>query len=109
MVLCDGLIAPQEADRLRDLYPLAAIIALPRSRALEARLQSLRFSVDELRGLYVSLRRGTRPDRTDPRAEAMARVLQSMGLIGPDMQLLPPRKTDPNNDPLYRMIQGGKG
>ena len=109
VVLCDGLIAPQEAARLRALYPEAAIIALPRSRALDARLQSLRFSVDDLRGLYVSLRRGERPDRSDPRTEAMARVLQSMGLTGPEMQLLPVRKADPNADPLYRMIQGGKG
>ena len=106
VVLCDGLLALHEAAALKALYPKAAITALPLSDALHERLGTLKFSVDEMRGLYVALRQGQRPDRTDPHQEAMLRVLISMELVSPEGQLLPMRKSDPRNDPLYRMIQG---
>ena len=106
IALCDGLLHPAEAEALRALYPEAALTALPRTDALRRRIDALRFRVDDLRAFYVSLRQGQRPDAADSRQQAMLRVLQSMGLIGPQCQLLPVRKTDPLNDPLYRLIQG---
>lgn len=106
IVLCDGLLDVREAERLRALYPQARIVALPRSAPLLRRLEALRFSVDEMRALYVALRGGKRPDRSDPQTEAMLRVLQSMELIGPMNELLPMRRSDPQCDPLYRLIQG---
>ncbi|MBQ9197215.1 MAG: single-stranded-DNA-specific exonuclease RecJ [Clostridia bacterium] len=106
IVLCDGLLSPREAARLRALYPEAMITALPLSAALKARLDALKFTVDEMRAFYVSLRRDGQPDRGQPRREAMARVLQHMELVDRDCRLLPMRKSDPLSDPLYRMIQG---
>ena len=106
IVLCDGLLDVREAERLRALYPQARIIALPRSAPLLRRLETLRFSVDDMRALYVALRGGKRPDRSQPQTEAMLRVLQSMELIGPMNELLPMRRSDPQCDPLYRLIQG---
>ena len=91
---------------VRAAYPEAEIVSLPQSESLQARLDALRFSVDALRALYVGMRAGQLPDRTDPRAEAMVQVLQRLELIGPQLQLLPMRKCDPESDPLYRMIQG---
>ena len=108
IVLCDGLLSLHEAACLSRLYPGAEIVALPLSAALRERLEALRFSVEEMRALYVALRQGYQPDRGDPHMEAMVRVLQSMELIGPDCQLLPAHKSDPLKDPLYRMIQGGE-
>ena len=106
IVLCDGLLSLHETACLADLYPGAEIITLPFSPALRARLEKLKFSVDEMRALYVGLRQGRQPDRSQPQQEAMVRVLQSMALVGPECQLLPMRKSDPLHDPLYRMIQG---
>jgi len=106
VVLCDGALCAREIGLLRALYPAAQIIALPQSDALAARLNALRFTVDELRALYVALRAGKKPDPANPRAAAMAAVLQSMELLGEGLRLLPPRKCSPENDPLFRMIQG---
>ena len=102
----DRTQAARVLEALTALYPDAALTALPRTDALRRRIDALRFRVDDLRAFYVSLRQGQRPDAADPRQQAMLRVLQSMGLIGPQCQLLPVRKTDPLNDPLYRLIQG---
>ena len=108
VVLCDGALCDQETAALRVLYPAARIIALPRSGALQSRLSALRFDVADMRGLYVSLCRGEKPDPTDPRAAAMLRVLQSMELIDGQCRLLPMQKRSPEADPLYRLIQGGE-
>lgn len=109
IILCDGLLAPQEAARLAALYPGAQIAALPRTETLRSRLAALRFSVEALRGLYVALRQGRRPAPDDVQAQAMGRVLQSLSLISADWQLLPMQKCDPASDPLYQMLQGGEG
>ncbi|MBQ9299448.1 MAG: single-stranded-DNA-specific exonuclease RecJ [Clostridia bacterium] len=106
IVLCDGLLSLHEAACLGGLYPGAAIMTLPFTPALKSRLDAIKFTVDEMRALYVALRRGRQPDRAQPRQEAMVRVLQSMALVGPECQLLPVHKSDPAQDPLYRMIQG---
>lgn len=106
VALCDGALCPQELARLQALYPQAELYALPRSAALNARLAALRFTLEDLRALYVLLRGGRRPDLSDPRQAAMAAVLQSMALIGPQLQMLPARKADPARDPLYQLIQG---
>lgn len=108
VILCDGLLCAQELCRLSDLYPQAEFIVLPRSPALQGRLRALRFTVNDLRAFYVFLRSGQRPDLRDPRQAAMAAVLQSVDLIGPQLQLLPARKCDPSQSPLYQMIQGSE-
>ena len=108
VILCDGLLCPQELCRLSDLYPQAEFITLPRSAALQSRLRAMQFSVDELRVCYVRLRGGQRPDLREPRQAAMAAVLQSVDLVGPQLQLLPARKCDPSQSPLYQMIQGSE-
>jgi len=106
IVLCDGAVCAREIACLRRLYPQAEIIVLPQSAALQRRVEGLRFSVEELRALYVQLRGGARPDLRPPRAQAMLRVLQRLNLIGPQLQLLPVQKCDPEADLLYRTIQG---
>lgn len=106
VVLCDGLLHAREARRLRALYPLARVITLPPSPALTRRLNALRFSVDDLRAQYVTLRRGEWPARPAPREEAMLQVLDSMGLINLQARLVIMQKSDPTQNPLYRMIQG---
>ena len=108
VILCDGPLCPQELCRLQDLYPQAEFTLLPRSDALQSRLRTLHFSVDDLRACYVRLRGGQRPDLRDPRQAAMVAVLQNMDLIGPQLQLLPARKCDPVQSPLYQMIQGSE-
>lgn len=108
LVLCDGLLCGREAALLKALYPQAKIIALPQSGALQSRLNALRFSLDDLRALYVLLRGGQRADPRQPRTAAMLRVLQNIALIGAQNQLLPPRKCDPAADPLYQLIQGSE-
>ena len=108
VVLCDGALCPGEAALLRVLYPEAELCALPRTKALESRLDALRFPVDALRAQYVALRQGQRPDDSRPQTLAMLRVLQHLELIGPQYQLLPMRKCDPAADPLYRLIQGSE-
>ena len=92
IVLCDGALCAHEITAVRAAYPEAEIVSLPQSESLQARLDALRFSVDALRALYVGMRAGQLPDRTDPRAEAMVQVLQRLELIGPQLQLLPMRK-----------------
>ena len=108
VILCDGLLCAQELCRLSDLYPQAEFTVLPPSPALQSRLRALRFTVNDLRAFYVFLRGGQRPDLRDPRQAAMAAVLQSVDLIGPQLQLLPARKCDPSQSPLYQMIQGSE-
>ena len=106
VILCDGALCGRETALLHALYPHAEVIALPQSAALQGRIAALRFSVDELRALYVNLRRGERISLDDPRCAAMARVLQSLNLLSPELRLLPPSKCDPASDPLYQIIQG---
>ena len=109
IVLCDGLLCPQEAAALAALYPQAALFAMPQSAALRARIADLRFDIDTLRNLYRALRSGEKINTSDPRECAMAYVLQSMGLLTlqPAVQLLPMRKCSPTDDPLYRLILNG--
>lgn len=106
VVLCDGPLCKGETGFLKALYPQAELLALPRSEALNDRLLSLRFTVEALRGQYVRLRSGQTPDLSQPREAAMASVLQDMELIGPRLQILPLRKSDPLRNPLYQTIQG---
>lgn len=108
VVLCDGLLCPQEAGILHELYPQAELMALPESGAMRACREGLRFSVDELRMLYRALRAGRQPDMQDARTAAMAQVLMALELISPELQLLPMRKCDPAAHPLYRLIQGSE-
>ncbi len=107
VILCDGLLCPGEAAAAAQAYPSAQIFALPRTPALSDRLNTLRFSVEELRETYKKLRTGEKPDLSQPRAAAMAAVLQSMELADDRMRLLPVKKADPLQDPLYQIIEGG--
>lgn len=109
VVLCDGMLCPQEITCLRELYPEAEILCAPQSEALRGHRAQLKFSVEDMRSLYRALRAGSRMDLSDPRQCAMAHVLQSMQLLTlhPAPQLLPMQKRDPMQDPLYCLILNG--
>jgi len=109
VVLCDGLTCPQEADHLHALYPEARFYAAPRTAALRAAFYPLLCTVDELRNAYRQLRAGQTLDLRDAKAAAMAQVLCHMELIAltPAPQLLPMKKSSPEDDELYRLIRDG--
>lgn len=106
VVLCDGLICPQEANHIRALYPEADIFAAPRSAEIKDCFSALRCTVEELRNVYRALRAGKLPDLSIPRENAIAHILASMELISltPAPQLLPMQKKSPEDDPLYQLI-----
>ena len=108
MVLCDGLLCPQEYAKLRELLPQAEVLALPRSAELNSALRLMRFSIEELRTFYITLRRGSTFDRKDLRTDAMLRVLCRVGLADDAGHLLPARPCDPAADPLFQLIQGSE-
>jgi len=110
IVLCDGLICPQELTQLGELYPDAQVYAAPASDAVNACFALLQCTVDELRNAYRSLRSGGQMDLNDPKTHAIARVLENMQLISltPAPQLLPMQKKSPEDDPLYRLIRRGR-
>ena len=108
LVLCDGLLCGQEAALLKALYPQAELIALPQSAALQGRLNSLRFSLDDLRALYVQLRGSRRAEDSQPRVAAMLAVLRRLHLISEQNQVLDAHKCDPTADLLYQLIQGSE-
>ena len=109
VVLCDGLICPQEITRLKELYPEAQLYAAAQSPALMEAFKLLKFTVDELRSAYKQLRAGMKLDMSLAQSAAMAQVLCSMELIAltPAPQLLPPQKRSPEDDPLYQLIRDG--
>lgn len=106
VVLCDGLICPQEAAQVKALYPEAEIYAAPKTEAIKACLRMLRCTVDELRSAYRALRSGHSIDLSVPHENAVAHILASMELIAltPAPQLLPMQKKSPEDDPLYQLI-----
>ncbi len=108
VILCDGLLCPQEFAKLRELLPQAEILALPRSAELNSALMLMRFSIDELRAFYVTLRKGGTFDRKDPRTDAMLRVLYRVGLTDDIGLLQPAQHCDPAADPLFQLIQGSE-
>ncbi|MBR5231024.1 MAG: single-stranded-DNA-specific exonuclease RecJ [Clostridia bacterium] len=107
VVLCDGLLCTQEAAYVASLYPGCEIFAAPLSDALRARYDALDCTVDFLRDFYRRLMSGVSPDLSVPQNAAAARILENMGLIAlaPAPQLLPMKKTSPENDPLYKLIR----
>ena len=106
VVLCDGMICPQEAAQVKALYPEAEIYAAPKTEAIKACLRMLRCTVDELRSAYRALRSGQTIDLSVPHENAVAHILASMELIAltPAPQLLPMQKKSPEDDPLYQLI-----
>ena len=108
VILCDGLLCPQEFAKLRELLPQAEILALPRSAELNSALMLMRFSIDELRAFYVTLRKGGSFDRKNPRTDAMLRVLYRVGLTDDTGHLQPAQHCDPAADPLFQLIQGSE-
>ena len=109
VVLCDGLICPQEITRVRELYPEAELFAAPSSEAIQAAFAMLQCSVAELRETYRQLRAGAVLKLGDPKAAAMAHILAHMELIAlsPTPQLLPLQKRSPEDDILYQLIRDG--
>lgn len=109
VVLCDGAICPQEITRLRALYPLSQIFAVPRTKAMKDCFALLRCTVEELRSAYRALRGGQSIDLSIPKENAVAHILASMQLISlaPTPQLLPMQKKSPEDDPLYQLIRHG--
>ncbi len=106
VVLCDGLICPQEFTHIRALYPEAEIYAAPRTEEIKHCFSLLRCTVDELRNAYRALRAGQGLDLSVPHESAVAQILCSMELIAltPAPQLLPMQKKSPEDDPLYQLI-----
>lgn len=109
VVLCDGLICPQEYAHIRALYPNAEIYAAKRTEAIRACFALLNCSVEELRNAYRTLRSGQTPDLSVPKDAAIAHILANMELISlsPAPQLLPMQKKSPEDDPLYQLIRHG--
>lgn len=109
VVLCDGLICPQEYAHIRTLYPGAEVYAAPRTEEIGSCFAALQCTVEELRNAYRLLRTGVSPDLTLPKDAAIAQILASMQLISlaPTPQLLPMQKKSPEDDPLYQLIRHG--
>ena len=109
VVLCDGLLCPQEADCVHALYPEAEIFAALPGEAIQAAFSRLQCSVEELREAYRQLRSGAVLNLNDPRTAAMAHILAHMELIAlsPTPQLLPLKKRSPEDDILYQLIRDG--
>lgn len=109
VVLCDGLICPQEAAYAAELYPEAEIYAAEKTPALRSAFSLLQCTVEELRAAYRDLRAGRAMDLSRPQSAAMAQVLAHMELIAlsPLPQLLPMQKRSPEDDELYRLIRDG--
>lgn len=111
IILCDGCLCPGE----QRLAPEGArVLALPASDALAARLNSMRLPRDTLRQAYVALRHGDHAlaglDVPEAARLAAAYVLRQMGLISfpdglpRDVQVPPPHPSDPDDCPLYRLL-----
>jgi len=109
VVLCDGLLCPQETAQLHALYPEAQFFAASKTQSLRAAFAALQCSVEALRDLYRQLRAGAAIDLGDPRTAAMAQVLCHMELLAltPTPQLLPMQKRAPEDDLLYQLIRDG--
>ena len=117
VVLCDGLICPEEAMYLRARYPDTEFVCLQGTGARDLAKQ-LHVPIDELRALYKQLReRGSaetalfaeRIQWPCARVEAAFDILADMGLAkhvqAPrGIMLLPPVKSDPMTSGLYRLL-----
>lgn len=112
VILCDGCVHPGET-RLPQL-PGVRVLAMPVTSAMRELIARMRMSTDDLRQAYVALRNNdlalTRLDAPQEAKLAALYILRQMELIDfPDAQpcqskLLPVRKSDPTDSPLYRLI-----
>lgn len=108
VILCDGLLCLQEYAKLRELLPQAEIFVMPRSTELNNALKLLRFSIEELRAFYVSLRNHNTFNPKNPRTNAMLLVLCRVGLTDDSGHLQPVQSCDPAADSLFQLIQGSE-
>ncbi len=111
VILCDGCLHPGEAA-LPD--PTVRVMTMPVSVALTKLVDCMRLTTEDLRKAYVLLKNSdlalsALPVTTEARLAALY-ILKQMELIdfpqGKPYQsrLLPLRKADPTDSPLYRLI-----
>lgn len=113
VVFLDGLLCPGEAKLAQKAAGGAAVLAMPQSPGLIELMQGIRLGVDELREAYVRLRDGglTAMNLSPSARQAALMVLSEMGLVSLDghqtfLGMLPARRADPEDSPLFRALRG---
>jgi len=112
-VFLDGLLCPGEAKLAQEAAGGAAVLAMPQSPGLIEFMQGIQLGVDELREAYVRLRDGglTALNLSPGARQAALMVLSEMGLVSLDdnqnfLGMLPARRADPEDSPLFRALRG---
>lgn len=110
LVFADGLIHPSEAGLAHTHLPKATLYAFPISDTLSTRIEELAVTQDELREAYIALKKQTGLSAfpwTDEKRTAALVMLSELSLIqgeGSGICMLPLRKCDPQESPLYRVL-----
>ena len=113
VVLCDGLLCPNEAGHIRKVLPEAQIYVKGRSASLKKRVRNFSLSTDELREAYVvSRREGALSSLHWPQSKQHAAllILDELALLtyspySGHITLLPVRKCDPAESKLFTLLQ----
>lgn len=110
VVFADGVMSGEEVKRARALLPRAEIQGCPLSKSLRRLLRAIAPSKEELREAYKALRRGgTLPWDADKNEAALC-ILAELALIrrsGHAVEMLPLRKCDPAESPLFTALSAG--
>lgn len=113
LYFCDGPAFPGEGAYAASLFPGVQQYMAAATPQLKDMQRELWLSLDQLREAYVQLRDQGRLSQGWPRArqQAALMVLQELALIrleGSQVRMLPSRKCDPMDSPLFRLINGGR-
>lgn len=114
--LADGLIAPGEAELAKRGCPGARVYFAPVSAALKRLAGKTAPDENELRQIYVCIRRGVplaRSGVAEAKIPAAVQILKELDLIavragGEPLPVLPVRKCSPAESPTFRAIQLAK-
>ncbi len=111
LYFCDGLIGKAEAALAKARFPGAAIYAFRRTGSMETLLASMRYSLDELRRIYVQFRSGhgiIDAGRSPQAARAAALIFEEIGLLERSesgIVLKPGVKADPADSLVYQYLK----
>ncbi len=122
VVLCDGQLPFDEKAALKNACPGARLFALQKTDALKTLVAEITPSVEEMRNAYRLLLKQSVSGFGDvarallmneTRAKAALLILRQLELIDLteepfSLALLPMKKCDPLESPLYRRLQSGK-
>ena len=114
LVFADGLVHPSEAGLAHAHLPQAVLYASAISDTLKKRIEALAVTQDELREAYLVVRQHgdlkhlSWPDEKRTAALMMLQELSLIRMEGGSICMLPLRKCDPGESPLYRALSTTK-